>query len=40
MLSSRHLFIATLYGALAVCPQVDAEQPFVLNIAHMNDTHS
>ena len=40
MLSSRHLFIATLYGALAVCPQVYAEQPFVLNIAHMNDTHS
>ena len=40
MLSSRHLLIATLYGALAVCPQVYAEQPFVLNIAHMNDTHS
>ena len=40
MLSSRHLLIATLYSALAVCPPVYAEQPFVLNIAHMNDTHS
>ena len=40
MLSFRPVHIATLCSALMVCPQVYAEQPFVLNIAHMNDTHS
>ena len=40
MLSPRPLLIATLCSALMACPIASAEQTFVLNIAHMNDTHS
>ena len=40
MFSSRPLLIATLSSALMFCPPAYAEQTFVLNIAHMNDTHS
>ena len=36
----RPVLIAALCSALLACPLARAESGFVLNIAHMNDTHS
>lgn len=40
MFPSRPLLVATLCSLLFACQQGKEEHSFVLNIAHMNDTHS